>query len=303
MRIGWKPVFYDAILPMLRCLGPSRCDAALGILGRAVSALSSRDAIASANAALQADWDLAKTQSSLNANVSRFAARDYPLDGLSDPQCFDRFDVHGYEHFESARDRGRGVIILGCHLGAYLSGIHWLFRRGVSLRLLAQRPSHVSRYLQAMLDRDDVAHPQSGFSLRRRMPAGEGAGRLVRARAALKDGLAVYVCGDIPWPSSQARTGRFLGQDRPFQAVWADLAEITGAAIVPIFSHHEPNGRYAITFEPPFPPDPKTAVPRYLKRLEAEILARPSEAVAYLTWPCYRGEVRKTPARRALIPA
>ena len=290
--MGWKPLFYDAMLPILRRLGPETCDCGLAALGRLVSAWPARArdqraALAAASRALDLDRD--PLPASLAANLARFAARDYPLDGLADADVFARFEVEGFEHLAAALDAGRGAIVLGCHLGAYVSGLHWMFRRGVPLRLLAQRPSHVSGYLQAVFDRDSP-HPQSGFFLRRRMPAGEGAACLVRARAALRDGLAVYLSGDIPWPSCHARPGRLLGGDRPFQSVWAELAAITGAPILPVFCRHRPGGRYALTFDPPFAADPATAVPRYLARLEVMIAAHPEEAVAHLTWPCYRDE-------------
>ncbi len=305
VRLGWKPIFYKAIVPALRRLGRQRCDLALGMLGRAVSLWPARGrghrrALSDASLSLRAGWP-ESTRRDLARNVSRFAARDCPLDGTTDAEALARFTFSGWEHLQAAIDAGRGVILVGCHFGAYLSGLHGIMRRGVPIRLLAQRPSHVSGYLQARLDDAEGPHPQSGFFLRRHMPAGEGAEKLLKARAALRDGLAVYFCGDVPWPSSHARPGRFLGRDLRFQAAWADLAAITGAAVLPVFAHHEPGGRYAVQIDPPFPPDPVTAVPRYLERLEREILARPDEAVAYLSWPCYRAAARDVATRRVLL--
>jgi hypothetical protein len=70
--------------------------------------------------------------------------------------------------------------------------------------------------------------------------------------------------------------------------VWADLSAISGAPVVPMFCLHQPGGRYALIFDPPSHPDPISAVPRYLARLESLIAAHPGEAVAHLTWPCYQ---------------
>ncbi len=300
--LGRKMLFHDALLPLLRTVGPSGCDAALRGLGRIVSAWPSKAsdqarAIESARRALDADWDVAATRRALAANVVRSSARDYPLDIRSTADVLARFDVHGGDRLESALALGRGAIVLGCHLGAYLPGLHWLYRREVPVRLLVQRPGHVSRYVRDHFDRDDGPHPQSGFFLRRRMPAGEGAQTLIRARAALRDGLAVYVCGDVPWPSCHARPGTFLGHSRPFQSAWADLSAITGAPVVPLFCLHKPGGRYDLSFDPSYHPDPKTAVPRYLERLESLVADHPSEAVAYLTWPCYSEDLVTTPER------
>ncbi len=112
--------------------------------------------------------------------------------------------------------------------------------------------------------------------------------------------MAIYLSGDIPWPSCHARPGRLLGRSALFQGVWADLAAIARSPVVPVFCLHRPGGRYAITFDPPFHPDPKTAVPTYLERLEREILANPAEAVAHLSWPCYVDRPKDAPILPAL---
>ncbi len=182
--LHWKTLFYDALLPFLRWLGPSRGDAALSALGRLVSLPGrfSSGEIVAARQALKADWSVGAVRRSLGSNLARFVARDCLLDGLGDESALARFEVRGYEHVEAARSKGRGVLLLGCHLGAYLAGIHWLYRKGVPVRLFVQRPGHVSKFLSSAFDRADGPHPQSGFFLRRRMPAGEGAEKLVRAR-------------------------------------------------------------------------------------------------------------------------
>jgi lauroyl/myristoyl acyltransferase len=114
--------------------------------------------------------------------------------------------------------------------------------------------------------------------------------RLLRARAALRDGLAVYLTGDIPWPGPKTRPGRLLGQPQRFLAVWSDLAVLTRAPVFVVFCTHKPGGRYALTVEPMgtiAPGEENAAVARYLARLESEIAAHPADAVAHLLWPCY----------------
>ncbi len=295
----WKTWFYDVLLPILRRLGPKPCDFVLATLGRIASTWPARHRLQSENLArarrsLNADWDVSTARRDLARNTARFVARDYPLDQLAQAEALARFDVRGFEHLESCLQRGRGVIVLGCHLGAYLAGLHWLFRREVPIRLLVQRPGHLSRFLSNEFDRDDVPHPQSGFFLRRRMAPGEGAERLLPARSALRDGLAVYLSGDIPWPACHPRPGRLLGRTQPFQSAWSELAALTKTPVVPVFCLHGPGGRYRLSFDPPSHPDPASAVPLYLKRLEREIAANPGEAVAHLTWPCYTEEAAAT---------
>ena len=66
-------------------------------------------------------------------------------------RLFDRFEVLGYEHLERALAAGRGVILVGSHMGAYIAGLHWLFRKRLPVRALVQRPPHVSRTLLALV--------------------------------------------------------------------------------------------------------------------------------------------------------
>ncbi len=293
--LSWKSWYYKVVLPGLRKLGPETCDAALTAFGRAVATASPRrshqiaEAIRRTNSILRANWDEPDACKAVAGNLARFSARDYPLDGLPDDEVLARFDVEGVEHLDEALAQGRGVVLVGSHLGAHVSAQHWLYRRGMPLRLLVQRPRHVSRELHRRFDRDEV-HPQSEFFLRRKMTPPESVGRLLRARSALRDGLAVYLSGDILWPGPNCRKGRLLGVNRTFLAVWADLAAQARAPVVFLFAQHRPKGRYALTIDPPRTIEPGAedeAVAAYFRRLEAEIAANPADAVAYLLWPCF----------------
>ncbi|MBV8269802.1 MAG: hypothetical protein JO252_26055 [Planctomycetaceae bacterium] len=309
--LSWKFLFYEAFLPAIRRLGPARCDAILGGLGRRAAALwpprrrELSAGLARARAGLRADGPSDALRPALAANAMRFLARDYPLDDAPDAEVLARFDVEGFEPLRAALERGRGVILLGSHLGGYIATLHWLYRRGVPLRLLVQRPRHVSRELNRRFDAVEP-HPQSGFFLRRDLPPGRAAERLLRARAALRDGLAVYLCGDIPWHGPTARPGRLLGQPRTFLAVWADLAVLTRAPVFLLFCTHRPGGRFALTIDPPFTVtagEEPSAVASYLSRLESEIAAHPADAVAHLLWPCYGPPAPAASRRVALRPS
>jgi lauroyl/myristoyl acyltransferase len=313
--LSWKPLFYETLIPLLRRFGPARGDAVLGAIGRALATAwpPRRGELAGAlrrvRDDLDAPWDLDDARAALEASAIRFLARDCMLDGADDADFFGRFDVSGFEHVEEARGRGRGVILVGCHLGSHLSGMHWLYRRGVPLRLLIQRPQHVSRYLRGRFDEADGPHAQPGFFLRRDLTPEVASQRIFRTRAALRDGMAVYIKGDVPWVGSNTRPGRLLGFDRTFQSLWAELAALFRAPVVPMFCTHRPGGRFALTFDPAWTVargGEGAAVARYLERLETEILANPADAVAHLLWPCYGppspGE--PSPARRpALRPS
>ena len=292
--LSWKSWYYKVVLPGLRRLGPEACDAVLTRLGRAVAASPGRRreiarAVGRANALLGGGWDEPSTCRAVASNLARYAARDYPLDGATDRDVLDRFDIRGAEHLDAALSEGRGVVLVGSHLGAHVSAHHWLDRRGFPVRLLVQRPGHVSRDLRRRFDRAEV-RPQSEFFLRRSMTPAESVDRLIRARSALRDGMAVYLSGDILWPGPNCRKGRLLGVDRTFLAIWADLAAVARSPVVFLFASHQPGGRYALTFDRPRAVEPgqeDQAVASYLRRLEAEIVDHPAEAIAYLLWPCF----------------
>ncbi|MCA1684898.1 MAG: lysophospholipid acyltransferase family protein, partial [Planctomycetia bacterium] len=231
---------------------------------------------------------------------------DCPLDGSSGAEFFARFDVRGVEHLDGALALGRGVILVGSHLGAHLSAAHWLYRREAPLRMLIQRPQHVSRLLHDRFDVETGPHPQSGFFLRRYLTPEEAAKRIFRTRSALRDGLIVYLKGDVPWSGANTRPARFLGRERTFQSLWAEFSGLFRAPVVPVFCTHLPGGRYELTFDPALDVargQEGEAVARYVARLEAEIRAHPADAVGHLLWPCYGhpsevGRARK-PGRKA----
>src|SRR5258708_2064015 len=71
--------------------------------------------------------------------------------------------------------------------------------------------------------------------------------RILRARSALRDGLAVYLTADIPWDGPNSRPGRLLGQTHRFLSVWADLAVQTRVPVFLVFCNHRGGGRYTLT--------------------------------------------------------
>jgi lauroyl/myristoyl acyltransferase len=317
--LSWKPLFYETLLPVLKRIGPGRADEVVAVLGHAHSCVwpprrrDLTDALRRVAAALEADWDLGAARARLEVNALRFLVRDYLLDDTTDSDFFGRFDVLGSEHLRDALRAGRGVILVGCHLGNHLSAMHWMYRRGIPLRLLIQRVTHCSRYLRAQFDVATGPHPQEGFFLRRNLTPEVAARRVFRTRAALRDGMAVYLKGDVPWLGANTRPGRFLGIERPFQSLWAEFAGLFRAPVIPVFCTHRPGGRFALTFDPAWTVkrgEEAAAVGRYLARLEDEIRVDPADAVAHLLWNCYGPSTdpelalskRRKPSRKGRSP-
>jgi lauroyl/myristoyl acyltransferase len=293
---SWKFVFYELLLPALRAMGPLLGDAILGYIGYLAISVRPRSkrmicaSLCRTSAALDADWPVEAIWPDLAANIARFLARDYPLDGRSDQEVLGRFDVSGYERLQNALADGRGAILVGSHLGAHIAGVHWLFRRGVPLRLLVQRPRHVSRTLDRQFDAGGL-HPQVELFLRRDLSPAVAVERIFRARSALRDGLAIYLNGDIPWRGPNTCAGTLLGHRQHLLAIWTELAVLTGAPVFLVFCTHRSRGRFGLEIESLGrlrPGEEETAVADYLKQLEARIATSPADAVAHLLWPCYR---------------
>lgn len=296
----WKFAFYELFLPVLRTLGPSRCDAILRRLGQTLTLVwpgrraRLQSALTKVQGALDLDGPVENLWLDLAANTARFLARDYTLDGRSDATLFTRFEVVGCENLERAIAAGGGVILVGSHLGAYIAGMHWLFRKRLPVRALVQRPRHVSRILARLFDRAQGPYAQSEMFLRRNLPPADAIELLIRARAALREGLALYLCGDIPWQGPNGRPGRLLGQERRFLAIWTELAVLTRAPVFHVFCVHLPGGRFRLELEAVgqvHAGEENEAVADYLKGLEARIATDPAQAVAHLLWPCFNHSV------------
>jgi lauroyl/myristoyl acyltransferase len=308
---SWKFVFYDLLLPALRGLGPARGDAVLGFLGWLVMMARPRRraricvSLERARTAVDADWLIETTWPALAANTARFLARDYLLDRQTDQSVLGRFEVRGYERLSATLSEGRGAILVGSHLGAHIAGVHWLFRRGVPLRLLVQRPRHVSSELNRRFDEEND-HPQAELFLRRDLSPAVAVERVFRARSALRDGLAVYLNGDIPWSGPNTCAGNLLGRPQQLLAIWTELAVLTGSPVFLVFCTHLPAGRFALEIEAIGhlrPGEEENAVADYLKQLEARIATRPADAVAHLLWPCYESPVapHKRPRKKLAV--
>lgn len=301
MRIGqlfhWKTWYYQVILPTLMLGGTRWTSEVLGGLGRFQAALdppwrhSTRARIRELSDTLLVDWDVEKTLDSLASVMPQFAARDYLVEHAQGATFDEMFEVTGADHLDEATAHGeKGAVILGSHLGSYLTGLHWLYQSGRAIRSLVQRPCHVSSRLNREFDKKGP-HPQSDLFLHRNLNPSESVLRMLRAREALKSGVSVFLMGDIPWNSSNAREGRFLGHDRPFLSVWIDLAVLARVPVVFSFCSILPGGRYRLTFDPPWQPtagEEAVALARYLARLEDVVRADPANAAAHLLWPCYQ---------------
>ena len=93
----------------------------------------------------------------------RYLARDYLLAGAND-RVLPMFDVTGEAALNQAMAEGRGVVLVGSHFGGHIAAFHWLYRMGFPLRLMVQRPRHITQALVRYFDQDEP-RPQSDMSL------------------------------------------------------------------------------------------------------------------------------------------
>ena len=301
----WKFVFFELLVPVLRTLGPARCSTLLRGLGRAQAMFwpgrKARliAALRNVEQALGLDGPIDALWPELAANMASSLARDCPLDVRSDTAALDCFDVYGESQLRQALRSGTGVILVGSHMGAYIPCLHWLFRKGLPIRALVQRPRHVSRTLDRLFDEVQGPCSQAELFLERGLPAQAAIKVLIGARAALQSGMAVYLCGDIPWRGRNTTTGRLLGREQQFLAVWAKLAVLTRSPVFHVFCTHLPGGRYRLEFESigrVHDGEENDAVADHLKQLEARIANDPAQAVAHLLWPCFDPTVPGPPS-------
>ena len=177
--------------------------------------------------------------------------------------------------------------------------LHWLFRRGVPLRLLVQRPRHVSRELNRRFDAGGI-HPQAEMFLRRDLSPAVAVERVFRAGAALPRRH-----GDLPERRHTVDRPQYL----PRAICWAvPSASSPSGPSWPYLPARRSSWCFAPTDRAaasrsrsrPWatcgPARKQTAVADYLKQLEARIAMSPADAVAHLVWPCYQSS--PTPQRQ-----
>ena len=300
IRLSWKSLFYNQMIPRLAQLDPEHADRRLEWMsGLVQNAWGPRrrvvhEAVQLASTTVGiSDWKIADFRKQLGVNAGRLLARDFLLEQHGDGQLEEQFDVEGFEYLRHALARQDGVIIIGSHLGAYIPGLHWLYRQDLPLRAMIQRPRHVSTYLHNQLDHPAQLQPSSSLFLYRDLSNRDATERVLRARNVLREGMALYLCGDITTPGGQPIS--WFGAPTQLLDHWTYLAASTGAIVVPLFTRFEPGGRYRVHFETPFhvhSGNTRAALGHYLALLTQHVTNDPAQAVPYWTWPSYTNVAR-----------
>ena len=181
----------------------------------------------------------------------------------------------GLEHLDAGLRGGRGVVALSAHLGNWEVLGAALASRGYSIDVVAEKvfDPRSDRLL-------NVWREQAGVNVHVR-----GCG-LHPVLGALRDGhvVGMLVDQDMPGPSLFVD---FFGRPARTPRAPFVLARRTGAALVPMWIHRNPDGRHVVTIRPALPrvahEDPEVAlvgdVRAWHRLLEGAISAHPEQWV------------------------
>lgn len=178
--------------------------------------------------------------------------------------AFLRLDSGGADHLERALALGKGAIMLTAHVGNYELGA-WILKqsgRPVNLVMADYEAQAVAQYLERL--RGDVRP--------RIIAVNRSPWSSLEVAAALRRGEIVCMQGDRALSPAHALVP-FLGKPAPFPTGPYQLAQLTGAPILPVFSSRM--GRAHYRFEIFAPLGGPTALEEYVQLLEREVLLRP----------------------------
>lgn len=152
-------------------------------------------------------------------------------------------DVQGRDHYNAARQPGKGLIVVTAHMGSFEVGLAELTTREPRIHVIFRR---------------DV---QGGFerqrsSLRRRLnvienPVDDGWTMWIGLRDAVAAGDAVVFQGDRVMPGQKGRRVPFLHGTLELPTGPVKMARLTGAPILPIFTVRQDDGRILVIIDPP----------------------------------------------------
>ncbi|HZY81674.1 MAG TPA: lysophospholipid acyltransferase family protein [Cyclobacteriaceae bacterium] len=131
--------------------------------------------------------------------------------------------THGYENFEAARDKGKGVIFLTCHLGAFDLQITNMSLRGL-------KPNIIGTPLKDERLNDLLFNYRNAYGA----VAVERGKETLRLLKALKSGGSVAILIDQD-TKVKSRFVKFFGTPAATPVGAAILAMKTGAAVVPTY--------------------------------------------------------------------
>lgn len=183
-----------------------------------------------------------------------------------------RLTLEGWEHWHTAKDAGRGVLVMGAHLGnweavspalaLYAGDLHILGRPADNPWLDREVRRVRERFGNRTISKHGAARP-----MLRALHSHHNVALLIDQRVRAEEGVRVP----------------FFGRDAATSPVLARLSLRTGAPVVPVFGFPEARGGWRVKLHPPIWPtgSGEEAVldltASYLGAVEREVRERPEQ--------------------------
>ena len=143
---------------------------------------------------------------------------------------------NGWEHFTAAHARGKGVLLVTPHLGNWEFGGAFLVEHGYKLLVLTQPEPD-----QKLTELRQRSRALRGVET---LVVGEDAFAFIEIIKRLQAGATVALLVDRP-PAATAVNVNLFGHPFPASIAAAELARVSGCAIVPVYIVRQPNGHLA----------------------------------------------------------
>lgn len=149
----------------------------------------------------------------------------------------------GVEHYEHARRRGKGIIVVTAHLGSFETGVAALVAKSEVVHVVFRRDElpRFERLRSAQRKRLGV----------KEAPVDDGFGVWIRLRDALQRNEVVLMQADRVMPGQRGVRVPFLHGHMLIPTGPVKLALTTGAPIVPVFTIRTSNDTVRVFIEPP----------------------------------------------------
>ncbi|GAB3101978.1 LpxL/LpxP family acyltransferase [Lysobacter terrae] len=154
------------------------------------------------------------------------------------------FDVQGLPALEAQLDLGRGLVVVGSHLGSF-DALRVLATRRPDVRVRVLLDKAHNPAMQQLLD---ALNPRLAADI---IDAGQPGTSIVLAiREALEEGALVALLADRVLPGDVATRVAFLGEDARFPLAPWQIAAVLQVPVCLAFGLYRGGNRYELVFEP-----------------------------------------------------
>ena len=171
--------------------------------------------------------------------------------------------IDGHEHYDAARRRKRGAIVVTAHMGSFEVGMAALRRQDARIHVVFRRDlfGRFERMRSALRAKLGVIEA----------PVDDGWTVWMRLRDALQNDEVVVLQGDRVMPGQKGQAVPVLEADMMLPSGPVKLALATGSQIVPVFCVRTESGRVRLCVEPAIDVNSPGDVDRGMEQLAAVI--------------------------------